>query len=125
MGWEVCAPAMRRMLVKVNNKYKLPPIYITENGVAFKDEISADGKIHDPRRIDYLKQHFIQTRLAMQDGVDIRGYMVWSLMDNFEWAHGFSKPFGLVHTDFETQKRIIKDSGEWYAEVIRKNEVLG
>jgi beta-glucosidase len=123
MGWEVCAPAMRRMLVKVNNEYKLPPIYITENGVAFKDEISTDGKIHDPRRIDYLKQHFIQTHLAMQDGVDIRGYMVWSLMDNFEWAHGFSKPFGLVHTDFETQKRTIKDSGEWYADVIRKNEV--
>ncbi len=123
MGWEVCAPAMRRMLVKVNNEYKLPPIYITENGVAFKDEISADGKIHDPRRIDYLKQHFIQTRLAMQDGVDIRGYMVWTLMDNFEWAHAFSTPFGLIHTDFKTQKRTIKDSGEWYADVIRKNEV--
>jgi beta-glucosidase len=123
MGWEVCAPALRRMLVKINNDYHLPPIYITENGSAFKDEISADGKIHDPRRLDYLKQHFIQTRLAMQDGVDVRGYFVWSLLDNFEWGHGFTKRFGLVHVDFETQKRIVKDSGEWYAEVIRINSV--
>jgi len=123
MGWEVCAPALRRMLVKINSEYNLPPIYITENGVAFKDEVSADGKIHDPRRIDYLKQHFIQTRLAMLDGVDVRGYMVWSLMDNFEWGHGFSKRFGLAYTDYTTQKRIIKDSGEWYAEAVRKNEI--
>jgi beta-glucosidase len=123
MGWEVCAPALRRMLVKINNEYRLPPIYITENGSSFKDEVSADGKIHDPRRLDYLKQHFIQTRLAMQDGVDVRGYMVWSLLDNFEWGHGFSKRFGLTRVDYETQKRTIKDSGEWYAEVIRTNKI--
>ena len=124
MGWEVCAPAMRRMLVKINNEYRLPPIYITENGAAFKDEVSADGKIHDPRRLDYLKQHFIQTRLAMQDGVDVRGYMVWSLMDNFEWGHGFTKRFGLIRVDYETQQRTFKDSGEWYAEVIRTNQII-
>jgi beta-glucosidase len=123
MGWEVCAPALRRMLVKINREYNLPPIIITENGVAFKDEVSADGKIHDPRRIEYLKNHFIQTRLAMLDGVDVRGYMVWSLMDNFEWGHGFSKRFGLTYTDYVTQQRIVKDSGEWYANVIRTNEV--
>ena len=124
MGWEVCAPAMRRMLVKINNEYRLPPIYITENGAAFKDEVSADGKIHDPRRLDYLKQHFIQTRHAMQDGVDVRGYMVWSLMDNFEWGHGFTKRFGLIRVDYETQQRTFKDSGEWYAEVIRTNQII-
>ena len=123
MGWEVCAPALRRMLVKINNEYSLPPIYITENGSAFHDEVSADGKIHDPRRLDYLKQHFIQTCLAMQDGVDVRGYMVWSLMDNFEWGHGFTKRFGLIRVDYETQKRTIKDSGEWYAEVTRTNQI--
>ncbi|MBL8063959.1 MAG: beta-glucosidase [Anaerolineales bacterium] len=123
MDWEVCAPALRRMLVKINSEYNLPPIIITENGAAFKDEVSADGKIHDPRRIEYLKNHFIQTRLAMLDGVDVRGYMVWSLMDNFEWGHGFSKRFGLAYTDYATRKRIVKDSGEWYAEVIRTNEV--
>lgn len=124
MGWEVCAPALRRMLVKINSEYKLPPIYITENGVAFKDEVSTDGNIHDPRRIEYLKNHFIQTRLAMLDGVDVRGYMVWSLMDNFEWGYGFSKRFGLTYVDYATQKRIIKDSGRWYAEVIRRNDVI-
>jgi beta-glucosidase len=123
MGWEVCAPALRSMLVKINNEYNLPPIIITENGAAFKDEVSADGKVHDPRRIDYLKNHFIQTRLAMLDGVDVRGYMVWSLMDNFEWGHGFSRRFGLMYVDYDSQKRIIKDSGYWYMNVIRKNEV--
>jgi beta-glucosidase len=123
MGWEVCAPALRRMLNKINSEYRLPPIYITENGAAFKDEVSADGKVHDPRRLDYLKNHFIQTRLAMQDGVGVRGYFVWSLMDNFEWGHGFTKRFGLIRVDYDSQKRIIKDSGEWYAEAIRKNEV--
>jgi len=125
MGWEVCAPALRRMLVKINSGYKLPPIYITENGVSFKDEVSADGKIDDPRRIEYLKNHFIQTRLAMLDGVDVRGYMVWSLMDNFEWGYGFSKRFGLIRVDYATQKRTVKASGEWYAEVIKNNEVTG
>ncbi len=123
MGWEVCAPALRRMLVKINSEYRLPPIYITENGAAFPDEVSPDGKVHDPRRLDYLKQHFIQTRLAMQDGVDVRGYFVWSLLDNFEWAHGYSKRFGLVRVDYDTQKRTIKDSGEWYVDVIRRNAV--
>jgi beta-glucosidase len=125
MGWEVCAPALRRLLNKINNEYNLPPIYITENGAAFKDEVTPDGKIHDERRLDYLRQHFIQTRLAMQDGVDVRGYFVWSLLDNFEWAHGYTKRFGLIRVDYETQERTIKDSGEWYAHVIRNNSVSG
>jgi beta-glucosidase len=111
------------MLVKIHRNYDLPPIYITENGAAFNDEISADGKIHDPRRLDYLKNHFIQTRLAMQDGVDVRGYFVWSLLDNFEWGHGFTKRFGIIRVDYETQQRTIKDSGEWYAELIRTNQI--
>jgi beta-glucosidase len=123
MGWEVCAPALRRLLNKINNEYKLPPIYITENGAAFVDEITQDGEIHDPRRLDYLRQHFIQTRLAMQDGVDIRGYFVWSLLDNFEWGHGNTKRFGITYVDFKTQKRTIKDSGKWYGAVIAANGV--
>lgn len=123
MGWEVCAPALRRMLNKINRDYNVPPIYITENGASFADEVSPDGKVHDPRRLDYLKNHFIQTRLAMQDGVDVRGYMVWSLMDNFEWGHGFTKRFGIIRVDYETQQRTVKDSGEWYAELIRTNQV--
>lgn len=123
MGWEVHPPALRRVLHRIHKDYRLPPIYITENGAAFQDEVSADGCVHDPRRQDYLKNHFIQTRLAMQDGVDVRGYFVWSLLDNFEWGHGFTKRFGLIRVDYETQKRTIKDSGEWYADVIRKNGI--
>ncbi|MBE7434614.1 MAG: beta-glucosidase [Anaerolineales bacterium] len=123
MGWEVCAPALRRMLNKINRDYKVPPIYITENGASFPDVVSPDGKVHDDRRLDYLKNHFIQTRLAMQDGVDVRGYMVWSLMDNFEWGHGFTKRFGIIRVDYETQRRTIKDSGDWYAKVIRTNQI--
>ena len=123
MGWEVCAPAFRRMLNKINRDYRLPPIYITENGAAFKDEVTADGKIHDERRLDYLRQHFIQVWLAMQDGVDIRGFFVWSLLDNFDWGHGYTKRFGIIRVDYETQERIIKDSGEWYSIVITSNSV--
>ncbi|HSK65745.1 MAG TPA: GH1 family beta-glucosidase, partial [Anaerolineales bacterium] len=125
MGWEVCAPALRRLLNRINNDYRLPPVYITENGAAFQDEVSPDGCIHDPRRLEYLRDHFLQTRLAMQDGVDVRGYFVWSLLDNFEWGHGFSKRFGLIRVDYDTQVRTIKDSGRWYAEVIKNNSVPG
>lgn len=123
MGWEVCAPAFRRMLNRINKDYNLPPIYITENGAAFPDVVTADGKIHDERRLDYLRQHFTQVRLAMQDGVDVRGYFVWSLLDNFEWSLGNTKRFGLIRVDYDTLKRTIKDSGEWYARVIAANEV--
>jgi len=123
MNWEICAPALRRLLNLIHREYRLPPIYITENGAAFKDEVSADGKVHDPRRLDYIKNHFIQTRLAMHDGVDVRGYFVWSLLDNFEWGHGFTKRFGIIRVDYDTQQRIIKDSGEWYANVIAANSV--
>jgi beta-glucosidase len=125
MGWEVCAPALRRLLNKINDEYNLPPIYITENGAAFNDEIAPDGKIHDERRLDYLKNHIIQTHLAMQDGVNVRGYFAWSLMDNFEWAYGYTKRFGLIHVDYETQKRTLKESGVWYRHVIANNSVEG
>jgi len=123
MNWEVCAPAFRRVLNRMNNNYRLPPIYITENGAAYKDVVTPNGKIHDERRIDYLRQHFTQVRLAMQDGVDVRGYFVWSLLDNFEWGHGNTKRFGLIHIDYDTLKRTVKDSGEWYAKVIGTNQV--
>jgi beta-glucosidase len=123
MNWEVCAPAFRRTLVRMHTDYRLPPIYITENGAAYPDVVSADGKIHDERRLDYLRQHFTQVRLAMQDGVDVRGYFVWSLLDNFEWGHGNTKRFGLIRVDYDTLKRTIKDSGEWYSRVIASNTV--
>jgi beta-glucosidase len=123
MGWEVCAPALRRLLNRLNRDYSLPPIYITENGAAYPDSINVDGKVHDERRIDYLRQHVEQVRLAMQDGVDVRGYFVWSLLDNFEWGHGYTKRFGIIRVDFETQVRTIKDSGEWYSHLITSNSL--
>jgi beta-glucosidase len=121
MGWEVHPASLRKLLERVSKEYKLPPIYITENGAAFKDTLSADGRVYDARRQAYINDHLEQVWLAIQDGVDVRGYFLWSLLDNFEWQHGYSKRFGIVHVDFTTQKRIIKESGSWYAGVIRQN----
>ncbi len=123
MGWEIHAPALRRLLVRLKQEYPIPPLYITENGAAFPDQVSPDGRVHDPRRIAYLHDHLVQARLAIDDGVDLRGYFAWSLLDNFEWAYGYSKRFGLVYVDYATQQRIVKDSGEWYARVIAANDV--
>ena len=123
MDWEICAPAFRRLLVRLKHEYPVPPIYITENGAAFRDEVSPDGSVHDPRRIAYLRDHFTQARLAMNDGVDLRGYFVWSLLDNFEWSNGYSKRFGLIFVDYATRQRTVKDSGQWYAQVIARNGI--
>ncbi len=123
MGWEVHAPALRRLLVRLRRDYPVPPLYITENGAAFEDQVSPDGRVHDPRRLNYLHQHLIQARLAIDDGVNLRGYFAWSLLDNFEWAFGYSKRFGLVYVDYATQQRLVKDSGQWYAQVIERNGV--
>jgi beta-glucosidase len=126
MGWEVQPPALRRLLVRLHqdySKYELPPMYITENGAAFKDEVSADGNVHDPRRENFVREHLKECSLAINDGVDLRGYFVWSFLDNFEWAYGFEKRFGIVRVDYPTQKRIIKDSGNWYSKVIAANKV--
>lgn len=124
MGWEVNAPSLRGLLNRMHKEYKLPPVFITENGAAFKDEVSADGQVHDPRRLNYIKDHLTQVREAINDGVDVRGYFVWSLMDNFEWAHGFSKRFGVTHVDYKTLKRTVKDSGKWYSRVIKANAIV-
>lgn len=123
MGWEVHPPALRKLLQDLNREYRLPPLFITENGAAFEDTVTADGHVRDPRRLSYIREHIIQARLAIADGVDLRGYFIWSLMDNFEWAHGFSKRFGLVYVDYPSQRRILKESGEWYARVIGANAV--
>jgi beta-glucosidase len=109
----------------MHHEYRLPPVYITENGAAYDDEVSQDGRIHDVRRQEYLRAHLTQVHLARQDGVDVRGYFVWSLLDNFEWIHGYSRRFGLVYVDFETQQRTIKDSGAWYSRVIASRWVEG
>lgn len=95
------------------------PIYITENGMANIDWVDLDGHVHDPQRIDYLRRYLKEVKRAIADGVDLRGYFMWSLLDNFEWGEGFSKRFGLVHVDFETQQRTAKDSAYWYRDLIR------
>ncbi|MCJ7727538.1 MAG: family 1 glycosylhydrolase, partial [Actinobacteria bacterium] len=97
--------------------------YITENGAAFNDRITKDGKVHDNRRIDYLRKHFKKVVELNQKGADIRGYFIWSLMDNFEWQHGYSKRFGIVYVDYETQERILKDSALWYRDLIQSRVI--
>ncbi|MCX7969061.1 MAG: GH1 family beta-glucosidase [Armatimonadetes bacterium] len=123
MGWEVYPDGLYELLTRLNRDYKIPEFYITENGAAFKDEIAPDGKVHDERRLNYLREHFLRAHKAIQDGVPLKGYFVWSLMDNFEWSHGYTKRFGVVYVDYETQKRIVKDSGYWYKQVTAENGV--
>ncbi|PIX47163.1 MAG: hypothetical protein COZ54_01965 [Anaerolineae bacterium CG_4_8_14_3_um_filter_59_70] len=98
-----------------------PDLMVTENGVPAPDGLDFDGRVRDERRIRYLKNHIAQVQRAISDGVPVKGYFHWSLMDNFEWALGYGQRFGLVYVDFETQKRTIKDSGKWFADVIREN----
>lgn len=97
------------------------PIYITENGISCHDVVSVDGKVHDPNRIDFLGRYLYELRKCAEDGTDIRGYFQWSLMDNFEWAKGYSDRFGLIYVDYATQQRIFKDSAYWYKKVIETN----
>lgn len=113
MGWEVYPPSIYEMIKKFSDYPKIPPIYITENGGAFPDRVT-DGQINDVLRQRYLQTHLEQVLRAKQEGMDVRGYFVWTLTDNFEWAEGYRPRFGLVHVDFETQYRTIKDSGLWY-----------
>jgi len=118
-GWEVFAPALTDTLVWVKERYGNPPTYVTENGAAFFDPPTLDGdRLADPLRVDYLRTHIRAVHAARAQGVDVRGYFVWSLLDNFEWSLGYSKRFGIVHVDFATQKRTPKDSARFYAEVI-------
>ncbi len=102
------------------------PVVVTENGMSDTDWVSLDGRVHDAERTDYLHRHLLQIARAIRDGVDVRGYFVWTLTDNFEWAEGFKERFGIVYTDFETQERVMKDSARWYREVIAtRGEALG
>lgn len=114
MGWEVYPAGLTDLLLRLKTDYAhLPPIFITENGAAFRDERTSTG-VHDPARTRYLQDHLQALLNAIQAGVDVRGYFAWSLMDNFEWAHGYTKRFGLVYVDYNTQERVLKDSARWY-----------
>ncbi len=121
-GWEVYPPGIYDLLIKLKNKYGVEDIYITENGCSYNDGPRLDKKIHDQRRIDYHQSHLDEIQKAIKNGVKCKGYFAWSLMDNFEWAQGFSQRFGLVWVDFNSLERIPKESYYWYKSYISKNK---
>lgn len=124
MGWEITPWALYDLLVRIKRDFTDLPIYITENGAAFPDVVNERGQVEDPERVAFLQEHFKATYQAIQDGVDVRGFYVWSLLDNFEWAFGYSKRFGIVYVDYETQRRIPKRSALWYRDVIRNHRII-
>ena len=125
MGWPVEPEGLEEMLVRIREEYADVPLYVTENGRAVNDYVDPEGGVDDEERISYLDGHFRAARRAMERGADLRGYMVWSLLDNFEWAEGYSKRFGLVFVDYGTQRRIPKESARWYSGVIERNGLDG
>jgi beta-glucosidase len=122
MGWPVAPDAFHELLTRIGHEYQPPMLYVTENGAAFSDR-QADGRVPDPRRQAYLESHIGAVQRAIGDGVPVRGYFVWSLLDNFEWVHGYSQRFGLVYVDYATQVRLMKDSAHWYAQLLRSNSL--
>lgn len=116
MGWEVYPDGIFEILTRVHADYAFDRLYVTENGAAFVDRVGPGNVVDDPRRVAYLQGYIDAVARAIEAGVPLHGYFVWSLMDNFEWAHGFSKRFGLVYVDYRTQERIVKTSGRWYAD---------
>ncbi|MEX1334803.1 MAG: GH1 family beta-glucosidase [Candidatus Limnocylindrales bacterium] len=124
MGWPITPDGLRQLLVDLGATYPDLPLYITENGCAYDDPV-VDGRCHDPRRIAFLDAHLRAIHAAIAAGVDVRGYMQWSLMDNFEWSHGYHKRFGLVHVDYDTLARTPRDSAFWYRQVIARNGLAG
>jgi beta-glucosidase len=123
MGWAIDETGLYELLDRLHREHPGLPLMVTENGAAFDDRIGPDGAIHDADRIDYLRRHLGAVHRAIQAGADVRGYFVWSLLDNFEWAYGYSKRFGIVHVDFATQARMPKDSALWYRSVATANAV--
>lgn len=122
MGWEIYPEGLFNILKWLQNEYNNIPIYITENGAAFNDHL-VNNKVNDIKRINFFQRHFIQANKAIQSGVNLKGFFVWSLLDNFEWNWGYSKRFGITYIDYKTQKRIIKESALWLKEIIRKNSL--
>jgi beta-glucosidase len=123
MGWEIYPRGLTDVLLRLQRDYAVPPLYVTENGGAFKDAV-VNGHIHDGERTDYIARHIDAVGDAMRQGVNMAGYMVWSLLDNFEWASGYEKRFGIVHVDYATQTRTPKDSALWYADFLRRQKAL-
>jgi beta-glucosidase len=124
MGWEVYPEGLYDILRRVHDDYTPARMLVAENGAAY-DDVVLDGVVDDPEREAYLREHLLHAHRAVADGVPLGGYFVWSLLDNFEWAWGYGKRFGIVYVDYATQERIIKRSGRWYAEATRENAIAG
>jgi beta-glucosidase len=117
MGWEVQPDGLYESLAKVHAYDPELPLLVTENGAAFPDKVEGD-RVHDPRRTAFYQAHLAEVRRAIADGIPVEGYFCWSLMDNFEWAEGYGPRFGLTYVDFDTQQRIVKDSGRWFRDFL-------
>ncbi|MCX5214846.1 GH1 family beta-glucosidase [Kitasatospora sp. NBC_00240] len=125
MDWEVHGPGLEQLLMRLTDDYGVQKIYVTENGSAYQDVVGADGSVHDPERTEYLEQHLAACAKAVSKGAPLAGYFAWSLLDNFEWAYGYDKRFGLVHVDYKTQQRTVKTSGRRYAELAAAHRLRG
>jgi beta-glucosidase len=123
MGWNIEPEGLTELLLDLHRAYPGLPLAITENGAAFHDEVSADGRVHDEDRVSYLHDHIDAVGDAIDQGADVRGYFVWSLMDNFEWAYGYDRRFGIVRVDYDTLVRTPKDSAHWFVELIRTGTI--
>ncbi len=121
--WEIYPPGIYDLITRVWKDYQPKSIIVTENGVPVPDTLGADGQVHDEKRISYLYRHMQQVHRAIADGAPVKGYFVWSMLDNFEWAFGYQMRFGLVHVDYDSLKRTVKDSGKWFAKVIQANSI--
>jgi beta-glucosidase len=121
LGWSVIPQAFRNVLQRVAHEYPPIPLYVTENGAAYPDYVDPTGEVRDPERVAYLEGYLGAAADAIAEGVDLRGYFHWSLMDNFEWGEGFRSRFGLVYVDYATQRRIPKASGRWYRDLIARH----
>jgi beta-glucosidase len=121
MGWDIYPNGLKELLIRIKNDYGDIPLIITENGAAFEDKVEEDGSIIDEERIQYLREHLIACYEAIQYEVNLKGYYLWSMFDNFEWAFGYQRRFGMVYIDYATQKRTTKKSAHWYKEVIQNN----
>ena len=120
-GWEVYPKALSEMILRITKDFPGVPLYVTENGCSYGDGPGPDGKVNDQRRVSFLRRFIAEVGRAINAGADVRGYFLWTFTDNFEWAEGFKQRFGIVHCDFKTQKRIVKESGHWYANLARTN----
>ena len=121
MGWEIFPEGLTDLLIALHRDYNVPPLYVTENGGAFRDRLDGD-RVHDTQRRDYIARHIDAVGEALRAGVAMEGYMVWSLLDNFEWASGYEKRFGIVHVDYATQRRTLKDSALWYRGFLQRHK---